>query len=402
MTNAVFLTAAAFILGGGAYQTIRQLSPPADTPMAWFPLGLACALRAPVIATLINTTAHVPNLNVLAGNSMTLISTYNLLILIVYCTEPASRRGRHKSRLRLGFLAVALSCMTGLFGWSLAAPPGDFLEHRNVQSLTYVLIYVSYLAAGMISAGRLCVRHVRHTPDWYLRLGLRLIVLGIALGILYCAVYAYHTVATHTQLAQLGPPIVTSTLLPSTACVLLIIGFTIDGWGPLLNEGRQRLVDYRSYRKLGPLWRALAEVAPEAIFLPDTAILTIGQKRYRRIIEIRDMILILRAYRDPTLATAMVAARESSRATAEATMIVHAIRARREGRLAAGDPDIAIPPQLEADLATESHRFEAKLAKESHWLEEVSAALTTVVHSPYDTKDRGVHFPRPHGGFKDV
>ncbi len=87
------------------------------------------------------------------------------------------------------------------------------------------------------------------------------------------------------------------------------------------------------------------------------------------------MILTLRAYRDPALATDVTvtsaAAEESSLATAaamEATVIASAIQARREGRLATSSPDIAMPVQLGADLATESH-----------WLEAVSAALTRSV-----------------------
>ncbi|MBV9142516.1 MAG: hypothetical protein JO115_16665 [Pseudonocardiales bacterium] len=376
MTSAVFLTAAVLTLSGATYKALGLRSQPASRPAVafaaiFFALCLALALRSPVIATPINNTTHVPNLNVLAGNSMTLVSTYSLLTVLAYFTEPTGRRGRRQSRLRLGFLAGALSGMIGLFVWSLASPPADFLEHRSVQSLAYVLIYVSYLAAGMTDACQLCVRYAPHTPDRYLRLGLRLVALGSALAILYCAVYAYNTIATLTQLTQLGPTIVTSAFLPSTACVLLLIGSTIGGWGPRLSEGRERLADYRSYRKLGPLWRALAEVVPEAIFPQDIASLTIGQKRYRRIIEIRDMILTLQAYRDPTLATTSVAAGESSLPAAEATMIIYAIRAQREGRLAAGSPDIAMPPQLGADLATESH-----------WLEAVSAALTTVIATP--------------------
>lgn len=341
-----------------------------------------------MIARLFDSTTHVPHLNVLVGNSLTLISACSVLTVLVYFTEPAGHRGRRKSRLRLAFLVAALSCMTGLFVWSLASSHPDFVEHRSVQYLAYVLIYVTYLAAGMTDACQLCVRYTRHTADRYLRLGLQLVALGSALGILYCVVLGYNTVAAHAQLTVLGSSLVTSTLLPATTCVLLVIGSTIGGWGPRLTEAAERFADYRSYRKLGPLWRALAEVAPEAIPPQDMASLTIGQKRYRRVIEIRDMILTLRAYRDPAIATDVAATsaatEESSLAAAaavEATVIASAIRARREGRLATSGPDIAMPAQLGADLATESH-----------WLEAVSAALTRSVTAPA---------VRPHRAFTE-
>jgi hypothetical protein len=387
MTSAVFLTAAVLALGGAVYKACGLRGQPAGRPVAcvitWFPLGLALALRAPVIAASVNKIAHVRNLSVLAGNSLTLISTCSMMIVLVYFTEPAARRGRRKFWLRLGLLAGTLSCMISLFVWSLlSSPPVDFLAHRSVQSLAYVLIYLGYLAAGMADFFRLFVRHVPYTSCRYLFRGLWLMALGSALGILYCAVYGYSTVAAYLQLTELGPPIVTTVLLapivtsvlfPSAACVLLVMGSTAGGWGPCLRRGRELLEDYRSYLRLGPLWQALAEVAPEAIPPRDmTTNLTIGQKRYRRIIEIRDMILTLHPYRDPVLATdaaaALAGAGESSPAAA-AGVVVSAILARREGRLTAGSPGVAMAAQPGADLAAESH-----------WLEAVSAALTTFGH----------------------
>ncbi|MGH3719405.1 MAG: MAB_1171c family putative transporter [Pseudonocardiaceae bacterium] len=376
MTSALFLGVAALVLSGATYKAAGLWNQPSRPARAFtatlYALSAALTLRAPVIAQPINNTVHVPNLTVLVGNAMTLISAYCVLTVLVYFTDPTGHRSRRKSRLWITLLIVALTAMTGLFVWASASPPADFLEHRSAQSLAYVLIYVTYLAAGMTAACRLSLRYARHTADPYLRVGLQLVAMGSAVGILYCLIYAYNTVAPRTRLAQLAPGVVTSAVLPVTCCALLVIGSTIGGWGPRLREGWDWLADYRSYRKLGPLWRALAAVAPEAIPPADMASLTIGQKRYRRVIEIRDMVLTLRAYRDPAIAAA--AAGEASLAAAaavEAAVIASAIRARREGRPAAGGPDIALPAQLGTDLTTESH-----------WLEAVSAALQAAIAVP--------------------
>lgn len=143
----------------------------------------------------------------------------------------------------------------------------------------------------------------------------------------------------------------------------MVIGSTIGGWGPRLSEVGEWLADYRSYRRLGPLWRALVKVAPDVIPPRDMASLIIGQKRYRRIIEIRDLILTLRPYCDPAVAAGLAAAEPSP--AEMAAVIASAIRARREGRRPTGDLSIAMPAEPGADLATESH-----------WLEAVSAALS--------------------------
>ena len=109
----------------------------------------------------------------------------------------------------------------------------------------------------------------------------------------------------------------------------------------------------------------------------DTANPTIGEKRYRRIIEIHDMLLTLRTYRDPAIAapassTMSAESTLAELAAVEATVIAAAIQARREGRpQPPGSLDPAMPAQLGPDLATASA-----------WLEAVSAALPRVHTSP--------------------
>jgi Family of unknown function (DUF6545) len=383
MTSALFLAAAALTLAGATYKAVGLWHQPSRPAWAFtvtlYALGVALAVRAPAIAQPINDAVHVPNLNVLLGNAMTMTSACSVLTVLVYFTDATSHRSRRKSRLWITLLVLALTGVTGLFLWSLSSPPAEFLDHRSAQSLAYVLVYVSYLAAGMTDACQLCLRYARHTADRYLRAGLQMVALGSAIGILYCLVYAGNTVAARTQHAPFGPVIVTSAVLPVTCCALLVIGSTIGGWGLRLERAWEWWADYRSYRRLGPLWGALAEVAPEAIPPQDMANLTIGQRRYRRVIEIRDMILTLRAYRDPALgATVAAGGGDSSLAAAEAAVIASAIQARRAGRPTTGGADTTVPSQLGTDLATESR-----------WLEAVSAAFTTV----RNTKEgpRGLH-----------
>lgn len=373
MTSALFLAAAALTLGGATYKAVGLRRTPSRP--AWvfavtlYTLGVALTLRAPVIARPTDTFLRVPDLNLLMGNAVTLISACCVVTVVVYFTDPTGQRSRHKSRVWIILLLAALTAMTVLFVWSVPLHPDGFVESRSMLYFAYVLIYATYLAGAMTEVCQLCLRHARHTADRYLRLGLRLVETGSLLGILYCVILAGNLVTSNTELG-----VVTSSILPVASCVLLVIGSTIGGWGPRFGELRDRLADYRSYRRLGPLWRALVEVAPDVIPPQDMASLTIGEKRYRRVIEIRDLILTLRPYRDSAAAAASTAAAESSlaeMAVVEATVIADAIRARRAGRRPAGSPEIAMPPPLGADLATESH-----------WLEAVSAALPKALATP--------------------
>lgn len=381
MISAVFLATAALTLTGATYRAVGLWHEPSRPAWAFtvtlYALGVALVLRAPVIAQQIDTTVRVPSLNVLVGNSLTLISACCVLTVLVYFTDPTGYRSRRKTRLWIIFLVVALAAMTVLFSWSFSSYPDGLLERRSPQYVAYISIYAIYLTTGMIEVSRLSLRHAKHATDRYLRIGLRMIGIGSALGILYCLILIYKVVASHThRFLNLGPTIVTSAVLPAACCALLVIGSTIGGWGPWFSELWDRLEDYRSYRRLGPLWRALVDVAPDVIPPQDMASLTIGQKRYRRIIEIRDLILTLRAYRDPTIATvatnaALPGSSLAKMAAAEAAVLASAIRARRSGQRPSGSPDSVTPPQLGADLMTESR-----------WLEAVSAALPRALAAP--------------------
>lgn len=366
MISVLFLVAAALTLSGATYKAAGLRHRPSRP--AWvfaatlYTLGIALALRAPVIARWIDTFLRVPDLNLLMGNAVTLISACCVVTVVIYFTDLTDHRSHHKSRVWIIFLVTALTTMTGLFIWSVTSHPGGFVERRSMQHFVYVLIYATYLAAAMTEVCQLCVRYTRHSPDWHLRLGLRLVGIGSALGIAYCGILLYHVIISDTELG-----VVTSSLLPVTCCVLLVIGSTVGGWGPRLGHLRDQLADFRSYQRLGPLWRALIEVAPDVIPPQDVAGLTIGEKRYRRIIEIRDLILTLRPYRDPAIAAAAGTTADLSlaeRAVVEAIILADAIQANREGRRPNASLDVAMPAQLGANLTTESR-----------WLEAVSAAL---------------------------
>jgi len=130
----------------------------------------------------------------------------------------------------------------------------------------------------------------------------------------------------------------------------------------------------RSYRQLQPLWQALCAVIPEIALPPEpgTNLDRIGFKLYRRVIEIRDGQLMLRAYANASVTRSaefqarLSGLREEERAvTVEAALLATAINAKTAGATP-GDDETGGLPVVEPGY---------DLAHEVDWLVQVSRAF---------------------------
>jgi hypothetical protein len=99
---------------------------------------------------------------------------------------------------------------------------------------------------------------------------------------------------------------------------------------------------WRSYRQLHPLWSALRLAVPQIVLAPPRGKrLHIGYRLYRRVIEIRDGELALRAYRDTNMTEAATSAAAEAGltgdmldSTVQAAVLAAAVDAKRAGRRA--------------------------------------------------------------------
>ena len=169
--------------------------------------------------------------------------------------------------------------------------------------------------------------------------------------------------------------------LPTVSLLVLFVGVLLASGAPRLDRLHRWAGQYRAYRRLEPLWRHLHAAFPEIARLPDKPWNAPGPRAVpwrlaRRVVQIRDGLLLLAPYRRPDLAIdapGTGAAGLERDAVIEAAHIAAALRTRAAGVPATVDPPDP-PPQQPTDL-------DAELA----WLQQVSEALA---RSPTVAADR--------------
>ncbi|HLK73960.1 MAG TPA: DUF6545 domain-containing protein, partial [Streptosporangiaceae bacterium] len=122
--------------------------------------------------------------------------------------------------------------------------------------------------------------------------------------------------------------------------ISIVAGTTVSAWCPLLSRRARQVWLWSAYWRLRPLWAALRQVIPEVTLpRPPGVRLNIRYRVDRRVIEIRDAELVLRAYSPPevpgrpeTAARSAGLDADTAVAVAEAAVIAAALAARCDGR----------------------------------------------------------------------
>ncbi|MFC8383228.1 MAB_1171c family putative transporter [Nocardia sp. NPDC057272] len=208
---------------------------------------------------------------------------------------------------RLALLAATLTCMITLFTLSepqMVDSPHNFAANSAIIPTysIYLLVFQGCFIIGTLESVRLCWRYsVRVGPGW-LRVGLRVAMIGSGLGLPYSAVRVSSVVIAHSGGDTLRfEPV--ARLAAAGGTLALLVGWTIPAWGPLLSSICARILRYRTYRRIGPLWRAMCDSVPEVVLNPsprngiyDRKFRQLDFRLYRRIVEIRDARMALLPY----------------------------------------------------------------------------------------------------------
>lgn len=385
MIDALFLGIGALTLAAGIIRAVslRRHATPALRALCLIliTLGLAFVLLSDSVQAV--ESRLYPNLGRLLSNCATLTAAFGAQALLLNLSQPPEI-ARRRVRGRLVGALGAIVVLVGLFVASRTpAPTGTFGSLYATQPTLafYALVYAGYLGVAVADLGWQSWRYSCHARRRYLRAGLRTITMGCALALVYVIDKVVSVVHAWLGGAQPGPsasglcpsPLssvgcATSVALPAVAVLVIVVGVTLPAWGPRLELPVRWIAQWRSYHRLRPLWAVLHDVFPEIALTSPSGVSgsysrhDAGMRLYRRVIEIRDGALLLRDYRDPTVAAAAEAAGrrgglrdERLRATVEAAELAAAIEARRRNRRAAS-PVTHLPAAavLEPDLRSES------------------------------------------------
>jgi hypothetical protein len=202
---------------------------------------------------------------------------------------------------------------------------------------------------------------------WHIRWGMRAVAAGAAaeLALILARAAMIGSYAAGDEAA--GRPATAIAAAQGAAVISIVAGTTVSAWYPPLSRRARQVWLWSAYWRLRPLWAALRQVIPEVrLPRPPGVRLNVRYRVDRRVIEIRDAELVLRAYSPPEVpGRAETAARsagldpDTAVAVAEAAVIAAALAARRDGRPpridgTSGDVINVLPGN---DLRTEAARL---------------------------------------------
>ena len=275
-------------------------------------LALGAVLLLPAVYQWIGDALGVPNLARPLANGLGLIACFTGQSLFVRLTE-SENTARRVIRLYALALLALLALLAAFF---VAASPSltesaiDFTQRfaDNPYVLAYRVVYMLGFGLSAANISRLAWRYGKlSAANPSLQLGLLLVTFGGIAGLLYALQDVGYLIGHRVGLFY---PRQESVLLTQVLVFLsaasFTIGSTLPEWGnwvgvPALHRW---LWQYRSLRRLYPLWRALYEATPEIALTGSVSPLQdvldlrdLGFRLYRRVVEIRDGALALRPYR---------------------------------------------------------------------------------------------------------
>ncbi|MFI9235005.1 MAB_1171c family putative transporter [Streptomyces sp. NPDC053079] len=299
----------------------------------------ALAMSLPLLSGLPGTDPPAPAL-LLARSLTGVVSAGAVLCFVV--TIMGGRRIRAWACGAVAAVAVTLAVLGATTGahrsyGTLAAMPPAATAYWLLLTCTHLAVNAACVAV--------CWRYARgRRSGSALALGLRLFGIGTALAGLYWLRLFAGLFTASDALLRYQPLLMALHGILRAAAVLVPTALAL----------RQTASDIRTVWRLWPLWRELVDAVPHVALARTRPRLTeILWPRdswkllaYRKVVETRDAILVLRDYTDPSVTRAAVAAAPPrGAAPAEATVLACVLREARRAKLAGLPRTGARPPE---------------------------------------------------------
>lgn len=294
------------LLGPRRRRPPRRQDPALFSVLAVFAFkGAAFVLATPGIAAATDRGLGVPNLAALGIHVLGGVGfSAAVLTTLTFWAHPPHRAWPTVRGLVAVAGATALLLIVLWAAAGVRTRSAHYLAENSQHLLVslYLLCYVGVLLLGLVAIARLCWRQSTQAERRWTRRGLRVTGSG---AVIYMGSFLNRLSAV--VVAPFGiDPLQWELVVPvctGTGMLLIVTGLTMPGWGPRASALRGWLASYRAHAQLRPLWTALYRAMPEiALHAPSRSMRALHYRLYRRVIEIRDARLQLRAYMDSDVA----------------------------------------------------------------------------------------------------
>ncbi|MEV6302222.1 MAB_1171c family putative transporter [Actinoplanes sp. NPDC051861] len=349
-------------------------------------LGVAEVVSWGPVYHAIGQLSGVPNLARYLMHLCALVAAAAVQSLFLHLSDPRTARKRTAHRwLLLAAIAVIMGGVFLVAGFDVEDPQNFADRYAGAPWMReYMVSFLAYLALAMIDIMRMSIRYSRQLPASALRTGLRVLTAGALVGLIYVVHKAGFILLVSLGGPKPWPEGPVSTVLILLGIVLVSAGLVIPSAAKAAVAVRQWPGQYRLYRAMHPLWRALYDLDSTANLTPPRRrppLSTLGVETYRRVIEILDGLRRHDGYLDPAAGEeAARAAAAAGRSAAEAraagdaasiaAMVDYIMRtpeASRRPPSPAAAPGFMDEPDIDASvrhLAAVSRLFPAALAQQ--------------------------------------
>lgn len=313
MSDAAAYLAAAVLFGLVGYRMLADRRSGLYTPRAalygfLLCLGLAMVLLSPATSDLLGRLG-VGALYVVLAGEIVRTAAVSFLMLVGHTLAPRPAPAH--------LLPTALLIQAAMTGTLLAAHPATTADWslRVSGAGRWLLsghdaLFGGYAIWCLAVVTAALAREARRAGPGPLRLGLRLTLAAAVVGILWAAWTADDIADVLRSGVQNGSEDALSNVLGAVCAALVVAGTTVARWGTALTAPLRWLRTYRTYARLGPLWRELRAELPQIALADRPRGLNAARPAgaefalYRRVIEIHDGRLALRPYAHPRSAVA--------------------------------------------------------------------------------------------------
>ncbi|PJE94166.1 hypothetical protein CUT44_28140 [Streptomyces carminius] len=314
--------------------------------------GVLCAV--PAVVGYLNRLTGVPNFAAPLVYCVIVALGASCHVLLAYWRWPAERARPVARRWTLAYAAV-IGCLVALFaaGEAPVERRTDFDTYyaTDPRLAGFVVLYLVALGVAMVLLVRMCLRWARVAGRPWLRRGLRTVALG-ALGALGFTAVKLTAVAARWAGADWGwLDYRAAPVLATAGLVVSAVGYALPVTGHRLSGLRALAGRYRAYRALYPLWDALRRATPAVVSPARVPWWDFELRLTRRLAEINDGRLALRAHTDPEVAgTALRLGRAAGltgaelHAAVDAALLRSAVAAKAAGLRFPAEPPAATGP----------------------------------------------------------